>query len=296
MAKAMGVLELDTIKMLNVKVDALTNLLATHNRVLETQIAQQASSSNTKPLGKHLSQPEYVQKESCKVITLHSGKEIKKDINKRKRVVNNDDNGVEIEEVDVRSKDDNECAKKGNKEDAMNDEPIVDVKPLPFPQTFMRRNLDKQFGKFLDYLKEITITIPFVDAIRDMPAWGKFLKDIISHKSKLEDYGLVSLVEESKAMYSKSPLKLKDPGSFTVTCAIGGTHFDKGLCDIGASVSLMPYSIYKRLNLDELKPTNMCLSMAKKFVTYPLGILENVLTKVRKFIIPADFVGNGGRP
>ena len=101
-----------------------------------------------------------------------------------------------------------------------------------------------------------------MDAIRDMPAWGKFLKDIISHKSKLIDYGLVSLVEESKAVYSKSPLKLKDPGSFTVPCAIGGMHFDKALCDIGASVSLMPYSIYKKLNLEELKPTNMCLSMA----------------------------------
>ena len=52
----------------------------------------------------------------------------------------------------------------------MDDEPRVDVKTLPFPQRFMRRNLDKQFGKFLNYLKEITITIPFVDAIRDMPA------------------------------------------------------------------------------------------------------------------------------
>ena len=77
-----------------------------------------------------------------------------------------------------------------------------------------------------------------------MPAWGKFLKDIINHKSKLEDYGLVSLVEESKAMYSKSPPKLIDPGSFTVPCVIGGTYFDKALCDISASVSLMPYSIY----------------------------------------------------
>eukprot|EP00257_Ricinus_communis_P014863 XP_015572643.1 uncharacterized protein LOC107260959 [Ricinus communis] len=230
MAKARGVLELDTIKMLNAKV-------CSH---------QFASSSNTKPLEKLPSQPENVQKESYQVITLRSGKEVKKDINKKKRVVNDDDNGVEIEEVDVRSKYDNKCAKKGNKEDAipsMNDEPIVDVKPLPFPQRFMKHNLDKQFGKFLDYLREITITIPFVDAIRDMPAWGKFLKDIISHKSKLEDYGLVSLIEESKAMYSKSLPKLKDPGSFTVPCAIGGTHFDKALCDIGASVSLMPYSI-----------------------------------------------------
>ena len=129
-----------------------------------------------------------------------------------------------------------------------------------------------------------------MEAIRDMPAWGKFLKDIINHKNKLQDYGLVSLVEESKAMYSKSPPKLKDPGSFMVPCVIGGTNFDKVLCDIGASVSLMPYSIYKKIDLEELNPTNMCLSIANKFITYPLGILENVLTKVGKFVIPADFV------
>ena len=91
-------------------------------------------------------------------------------------------------------------------------------------------------------------------------------------------------------MYSKSPPKFKDPGSFTVPCVIGGTHFDKALCDIGASVSLMPYSIYKRLNLDELKPTNIYLSMAEKSDTYPLGILENVPTKVGKFVIIADFI------
>ena len=64
--------------------------IATHNRILETQIAQQASTSNTKPLGKLPSQPEYVQQESCQAITLRSGKEIEKDLNK-KRLVDNDD-------------------------------------------------------------------------------------------------------------------------------------------------------------------------------------------------------------
>ena len=91
-------------------------------------------------------------------------------------------------------------------------------------------------------------------------------------------------------MYSKSPPKLKDPGSFTVPCVIVGTYFDKVLYDIGASISLMPYSIYKKLNLDELKPTNMCLSMVDKSVTYPLGIIKNVPTKVGKFVIPVDYV------
>ena len=88
--------------------------LATHNRILETQIAQQASSSNTKPLGKLPSQPEYVQKESCQAITLRSGKEVEEGLNKKKRVVDDDD-GVEVEEVDVSTKQNDEKERKGAK-------------------------------------------------------------------------------------------------------------------------------------------------------------------------------------
>ena len=97
-------------------------------------------------MGKLPSQPEYVQKESCQVITLRSGEEVEKDLNKKKRVVDDDDDGVKIEEVDVRSKDDDKCVKKGNKEDVMppkDDEPRVDVKTLSFPQRFIRHNMDK---------------------------------------------------------------------------------------------------------------------------------------------------------
>ena len=131
----------EQLKQLNSKLEQLP----THNHILETQIGQQASSSNTKPLGKLPSQPEYVQKESCQVITLRSGKEVEKDLNNKKRVVD-DDERVEIEEVDVRSKQNDESAKKGTKGvviTPINDEPKLDVKTLPFPQRFIRRNLDK---------------------------------------------------------------------------------------------------------------------------------------------------------
>ena len=139
-------------------------------------------------------------------------------------------------------------------------------------------------------MKDITITIPFLEVIRDIPSQGKFLKDIVNHKGKVEEYGLVSLVEEPKAMFIKTPPKLKDPGCFTIPCKIGDTAFNKTLCDIGASVSLMPYSIYKKIDAGDLKPTTMYLSMADKSTTYPLGVLENVPTKVGKFIIPVDFI------
>lgn len=108
--------------------------IATHNRILETQIAQQASSSNTKPLGKLPSQPEYVQQETCQAITLRSGKEVEESSSTKKIVV--DDDEVGIEEVEASGKNNDGCIKKGNKEDAMpskDDEPKVDVKTLPFP-------------------------------------------------------------------------------------------------------------------------------------------------------------------
>ena len=158
----------EQFKQINSKLEQI----ATHNRILETQIAQQASSSNNKPLGKLPSQPEYIQKESCQAITLRSGKEVEWDVNKKKSIVDEDDR-VEIEEVDVSNKNDKKSEKKSKNVDTMppkEDEPKVDLKTLPFPQRYIRRSLDKQFGKFFNYLKEITITIPFVEAIRDMPA------------------------------------------------------------------------------------------------------------------------------
>ena len=103
-------------------------------------------------MGKLPSQPEYIQKESCQAITLRSGKEVEKDLNEKKRVVDDDDEVIEIEansgkdDVDVRSKNGDECAKedkKGNTKPSKEDEPKVDLKTLPFPQRFIRRNLDK---------------------------------------------------------------------------------------------------------------------------------------------------------
>ena len=105
---------------------------------------------------------------------MRSGKEVEEGLNKQKKRVVDDDDGVEVEEVDVSTKQNDEKERKGtkgvDKTLTKEDEPKLDVKALPFSQRIIRRNLDKQFGKFLDYLKEITITIPFLDAIRDMPA------------------------------------------------------------------------------------------------------------------------------
>lgn len=99
------------------------------------------------------------------------------------------------------------------------------------------------------------------------------------------------LTEECSALIQKKlPPKLKDPGSFTVPCTIGECHFDKALCDLGASINLMPLSVYRKLGLGEAKATTVTLQLADRSLTHPRGIIEDVLIKVDKFIFPADFL------
>ncbi|XP_063942727.1 uncharacterized protein LOC135150376 [Daucus carota subsp. sativus] len=115
--------------------------------------------------------------------------------------------------------------------------------------------------------------------------------DIGVKQLKLEDLETVALTEECSAvLQQKLPPKLKDPGRFTIPCTIGPLSFDKCLCDLGASINLMPLSVFKKLGLPEPKPTNMYLQLADRSITYPRGILEDILVKVDKLIFPADFV------
>ncbi|GJW11531.1 reverse transcriptase domain-containing protein [Tanacetum coccineum] len=94
----------------------------------------------------------------------------------------------------------------------------------------------------------------------------------------------------STVLLNKLSSKEKDPQSFTIPCHIGNLHIDNTLADLGASISLMPYTMYEKLGLGEPKPTRMSLELADRFVQYPRGIVENVLIKVDKFVLPIDFV------
>ncbi|KAJ9129000.1 hypothetical protein P3X46_034241 [Hevea brasiliensis] len=141
--------------------------------------------------------------------------------------------------------------------------PKAYMPPLPFPQRFQKVKLDKQFGKFLEVLKSLHVTIPFTDALAQMPSYAKFLKDILSNKKKLKEFETVALTKESSAiLQNKLPPKLKDPGSFSIPCHIGDISIDKALCDLGANRS----------------------------IEFPIGVIENVSLKVEKFFIPVDFL------
>ncbi|GJQ90523.1 retrovirus-related pol polyprotein from transposon TNT 1-94 [Tanacetum coccineum] len=89
---------------------------------------------------------------------------------------------------------------------------------------------------------------------------------------------------------NKIPLKEKDPESFTIPYVIGQGGINKALADLGASISLMPYSMFLRLNLGELKPTRMCIELAKKSTQIARGIAKNVIVKIDRLVFPVDFV------
>ena len=130
-----------------------------------------------------------------------------------------------------------------------------------------------------------------MDIIKQVPAYAKFLKDLCTIKKGLGIEKKAFLIEQVSAIIqSKNPVKYKDPGSPTISVNIGGNCIDKSLLDLGASVNLLPYSVYKQLGLGELKPTNITLSLADRSVKIPKGIVEDVLVKIDKFYYPVDFV------
>ncbi|GJY44875.1 reverse transcriptase domain-containing protein [Tanacetum coccineum] len=124
-----------------------------------------------------------------------------------------------------------------------------------------------------------------------MPKYAKFLKGLLSNKARLEEAYTVTMNERcSTVLLNKLPSKEKDPGSFTIPCNIGHLHIDNALADLGASISLMPYTMYEKLGLGEPKPARISLELADRAIQYPRGIAEDVLIKIDKFVLPIDFV------
>lgn len=122
--------------------------------------------------------------------------------------------------------------------------------PPPFPQRIRKAKEEQQFGKFLEILKQLHINIPLIEAIEQMPNYSKFMKDMLTKRRRVGEFATVALTQEcSQLVQGKLPPKLKDPGSFTIPCNIGETFCGKALCDLGASINLMPLSIFKKLGI-----------------------------------------------
>ena len=163
--------------------------------------------------------------------------------------------------------------------------------PPPFPQALRGKNKATQQAGILEVLRQVKVNIPLLDLIKKVPAYAKFLKDLCTIKKGLGIEKKAFLTEQVSAIIqSKYPVKYKDPGCPTMPVNIGGNCIDKSLLDLGASVNLMPYSVYMQLGLGELKPTTITLSLADRSVKIPKGIIEDVLVKIDKFYYLVDFM------
>ena len=144
---------------------------------------------------------------------------------------------------------------------------------------------------------QVKVNIPLLDMMKQVPTYAKLLKDLCTVKKGLVIKKKAFLTEQVGAIIqSKTPFKYKDPGSPTISVYIRGTCIDKALLDLGASVNLLPYSVYKQLRLGELKPTNITLSLVNRSVKIPKGIVKDVLVKVYIFYYPVDFVVHDTEP
>ncbi|XP_075102674.1 uncharacterized protein LOC142177530 [Nicotiana tabacum] len=163
--------------------------------------------------------------------------------------------------------------------------------PAPFPQRLDKHQKEEQYKKFFEMLKQIQVNIPLIEALKEMPGYAKMMKDLMSRKFDFQDLATVTLTQTCSVVVTRPVAeKLSDPGSFAIPCTIGNFSFAKALCDLGASINLMPLVIYKRLGIGRARPTSMLLQLVDRTVKRPFGILDDVLIQVGKFVFPADFV------
>ncbi|XP_058223079.1 uncharacterized protein LOC131332796 [Rhododendron vialii] len=173
--------------------------------------------------------------------------------------------------------------------------PYVPKAPFPSclnaPSPFPKRGASME--DILEVFKQVKVNIPLLDAIKQVPTYAKFLKDLCTQKRKCKTNvsKKVLLTEQVSSVFqSIAPPKLQDPGTPTISIGIGNHVIERALLDLGASVNLIPYSVYEQLGLGELKPTSVTLQLADRSIKVPRGVVEDILVKVNDFYFSADFI------
>ncbi|GKC23978.1 reverse transcriptase domain-containing protein, partial [Tanacetum coccineum] len=166
---------------------------------------------------------------------------------------------------------------------------------IPYPsRRDDQKSRDKalnQMEKIFQIFQDLRFDISFADALLLMPRFAPTIKSLLMNKEKLLELAKIPLNENCSAMLLKKlPEKLRDPGKFLIPCNFPGMDVCHALADLGASINLMPLSIWKKLSLPDLTPTRMTLELADRSITYPKGLAEDVFVKVGKFHFPTDFV------
>nr|GEW02207.1 reverse transcriptase domain-containing protein [Tanacetum cinerariifolium] len=174
--------------------------------------------------------------------------------------------------------------------------PKTQPKPnIPYPFRIndqkLREKATNQMEKFFQIFHDLHYDISFADTLLLMLKFASTFKSLLTNKDKLFELAKVPLNDNFSAMLLKKLLeKLGDPDKFLIPCDFSGMDVCHALADLGASINLMPLSIWKKLSLPELTPTRMTLKLADRSITHPKGVAEDVFVKVGKFHFPTDFV------
>ncbi|GJZ19280.1 reverse transcriptase domain-containing protein [Tanacetum coccineum] len=165
---------------------------------------------------------------------------------------------------------------------------------LPYPERIKVRDKDTpsaQQSRFMKLFKQLRLEIGLKDALIEMPKFNKWLSTLLRNKEKLKEIAITTVNAECSAIIlNKVPEKLEDPRKFLIPCALQELDRTNALANSGASINLLPNSIYKQLGLGALKPTRMTLELANRSVTRPMGIAEDVVVRVDGFTFLSDFV------
>nr|GEV21920.1 reverse transcriptase domain-containing protein [Tanacetum cinerariifolium] len=165
---------------------------------------------------------------------------------------------------------------------------------IPYPSRMLKQKQQEkdevQIQNFWQMFKQLHINITLADALILMPKYQKMLKALLSNKEKLQELANTPLNENCSAVILKKlPKKLEDRGKFLIPCGFSELKC-KALADLGASINLMPLSVWKKLGLPELISTRMTLELANRAICTPAGIARDVFVPVGKFTFPANFV------
>ncbi|KAM2179023.1 hypothetical protein ACFX1R_034043 [Malus domestica] len=201
--------------------------------------------------------------ESAKAMHLRSGKQVGSDLNPSKPR-SNEEEELRIEEEEQRSltakvepnvpqvPSDPNSSNSSNKGKNVSSSVSTNDFPanVPFPSRFKQTKKEEAEKDILETFRKVQVNIPLLDAIKQVPRYAKFLKELCTNRRRISTKEVVKVSENFSAILQrKLPPKCKDPGSFTIPCVIGNSRFESAMLDLGASINVMPYSIYASMNL-----------------------------------------------
>ena len=162
--------------------------------------------------------------------------------------------------------------------------------PVPYPQALNRPKAknNETDDHLLDAFKKVTITIPLIEAIKNIPSYAQFLKCICTPHRNPRRIQLSETV--SYIMMNALSIKKRDPGEPMITSEIGGMSFTRSILDTGASINILPKVLFDRHHVGELQPFLVELCLADGSVRKPHGLVEDIIVRIEDCYFPIDFL------